>query len=271
MAVKDPKDPAVDPTKPASSVVDPASATPGQPSQPAVESSTAPAEPAAAASPAAPEAAKTPEAAKPPTRHWAEDRVAKLTAQLRETQEKLLAAQTSTTQPDAAREAEINALANQRAQELAATAKFNSDCDAAAQIGRKEFPDFEARIGELRRLVTPGDPTSSAAQVALVQAALQTGEAHRVLHRLGGDLNEAARIMALPPMAMAVEIAKVALRDPVIVDPPLPKPITPVGARGAPHTEISPDDPERGEKLSIADWMARRNAQVEEMWKARGR
>jgi hypothetical protein len=267
------------PVEPAAVEPKPADAgTPGQPSQPtAAEATPSVAEPAVVASPAAPGIQPTASAtpAEPtlakPQRDWREDRIAKLTAQLRETQEKLAATVQTASAPDATREAEINALANQRAQELAVTAKFNSDCDAAAQVGRKEFPDFEAKIGELRRLVTPGDPTSSAAQVALVQAALQTGEAHRVLHRLGGDLNEAARIMALPPMAMAVEVAKVALRDPVIVDPPLPKPITPVWARGAPHTEISPDDPERGGRLSTAEWMARRNAQVEERWKARGR
>jgi len=206
-----------------------------------------------------------------PVRDWREDRIAKLTAQLHSAKEALEAAKATTQQATGLTQADVERLANEKAVELAATQKFNADCDQAAKLGRSEFPDFEARIGELRRLVTAGDPTSQAAQVAMVQAALQTGQAHRVLHRLGGDLNEAARIMSLSPVAMAVEVAKLAT-EPSVVDPkPLPKPITPVGARGAVHTDISPDDPERGGTLTMAEWMRRREAQVQERWKARGR
>ena len=49
-------------------------------------------------------------------------------------------------------------------------------------------------------------------QPAVVEAAMETGEAAKVLYELGKNPDEAARIMALPPTKMAVAVAKIAVK-----------------------------------------------------------
>ena len=84
-----------------------------------------------------------------------------------------------------------------------------------------------------------------------------------IIHALGSDLNEAARILALDPVRMGVEVAKLAMRaDAGPGVSAAARPITPVGARGAAHTAISADDPDKADRLSTAEWMKRREAAV---------
>ncbi len=208
--------------------------------------------------------------AKPEPSDWREARIAKLTGQLREAQEKLQAAQAKP-QAESEKPGLTQADVEARARELAASEAFNSACAAEAMKGREAFADFDSKVGEIgRRLVTANDPVSQAAHMALVQAALQTGKAHEVLYHLGSDLNEAARLMSLSPLAMAVEVAKLGFQ-PKGEASKAPKPITPVGAKGPSHEEISPDDPDRGSSLTTAEWMRRREAQVGKRNEARGR
>ena len=91
----------------------------------------------------------------------------------------------------------------------------------------------------------------------------------------GADLDEAERLLTMPTAKRAAAVIKRGLkatRDDDGQDrdvsggrpaKELPKPIRPVRDRGGRHEEIAPDDPERANKLSMADWMARRQAQVD--------
>jgi hypothetical protein len=97
-----------------------------------------------------------------------------------------------------------------------------------------------------------------------LEAALETGEADGIIHRLGGDLNEATRILALPPVKMAMEVGKIGDQLGGGKEPSkAPKPIRPVGS-SSPTTSAKPDDPEHGHEMKIDDWMKARNAQAVE-------
>lgn len=210
-----------------------------------------------------------------PTEDWRDKRIPQLVAQKRELETKVAALELQLKQgagePDAQFEARVSEEAGKRAQELAGLQKFQSDCLAASEKGKEQFPDFEQKIGLLAKLVDRSDPQSLARYQLFVAAALETGEAPRLLHSLGGDLNEAERIMSLAPLKQGIELAKLALKPQAAPISQLAKPITPIGNRGATHTDIDPSDAERGVKLDIKTWMERRNAQaVEESKRHRG-
>ena len=192
----------------------------------------------------------------PVVEDWRDKRIAQLTAKLREEQAK----PKTEAKPDGTVERDLDAEVETRATQRAAMDKFNQDCSDAATKGKAEFPDFQAKVTELTRLVDKADPASVGAYNEFLIAALATGEAPKIIHALGGDLNEASRILNLPPIKRAVELTRLAAKSPEPISD-LPKPITTVGGRGAPHTAIEPDDPDRADALPIGTWMARREAQ----------
>ena len=201
------------------------------------------------------------------TPDWRDKRIAVLTARLSEAKrgggdkpaDKPAADKPGTV---TATQAEIDALVEQRTQERSATSEFNRLCNEAAAAGRQAFPDFDGKVTELKRLANPEDLNEMTRYNQMLVAVLETGEAPKLLHRLGGDLNEAARIMALPPIKMAVELTKMAQAEPGQISS-LKKPITPVGGKGQGHEGVQPDDPERADNLSTVEWMRRREAQLE--------
>lgn len=96
--------------------------------------------------------------------------------------------------------------------EEAAQLNFNERCNAAAAEGKKAHADFDKVVlGDLTS-VSPvlGPQGRPVLPMPLLEAALETGNAHEVLYELGKDISEAARIMALRPVAQAVELAKFA-------------------------------------------------------------
>ena len=209
------------------------------------------------------EAPPQPQEAKPePQVDWRDKRIATLTRRLRELQERNAV---PPEQPPPSAEQLSQQQIEQRARELSAIQDFNRRCDEAALAGRAAFGEmeFNGRIANLQKLVDNSDPTSVQAYNSLLMAAIDTGEGPRVLHALGADLNEAQRILGLQPTRMVVELMKRAASP----EPQLslaPKPIQPIGVRGATHERISPDDPDRSDHLSTSEWMRRREAQLSE-------
>lgn len=242
MAEPDPKPPVTEPPPPVEPPTEP----------PAVEPKAAP--------PTEPPTEPTEPPKEPPSQDWRDRRIAQLTARLREEQAKN--AKPPTADPPATAPGLTEADVERRAAELAATQTFNRMCNDAAQAGRQAYPDFDSKVNELRRLVDVNDPASVAAYNSMLAAAIETGEAPRLLHELGSDLNEASRILALPALKMGVELTRLALGGVAPGGTRAPKPITPVRATGAPHTAIDPTDPDRSDALSTAEWMRRREAQL---------
>lgn len=201
---------------------------------------------------------------------WRDKRIDVLTAKLREAQSRITEPPPPpTNQP--LTEAEVERRADIRARQLAAVNQFNRDCNNAVEEGRAKFPEtFDVRTAQLKRLADANDPQSVSQYNSMLVAALATGKAPEILHVLGGDLNEAMRVMNLPPTAQAIELAKLSMKGEEVLSA-APKPITPIGRKEPQNTEISPDDPTKADNLGIKEWMRRRNAQVEAREPRRGR
>lgn len=218
-------------------------------------------------------------AAAPKREDWREAKIRRLTAQLHELRDKPLAETPEVPLAPVAdpavrlQEAEIERRARVLASQQNAIDTFNRMCREAATAGRVAFPDFDTRVTALREAFAGGeeDVQQQIIYNQFVAAALETGSAPALLHRLGGDLDEAARIMALSPIKMAVELTRLAGKAPDTSTTRAPKPITPVGSKGAAHTAIAPDDPERADNLPTAEWMKRRNEQEKTRAEAGGR
>src|SRR5215472_13236711 len=155
----------------------------------------------------------------------------------------------------------IDAQIQQRAEILAANQEFNRRCNEVAEAGRRSYADFDLQVSRLVGLVDANDPQGIQSYNAFLNAALETGEASKIIHALGGDLNEASRILALNPVRMAVELTRLAAR-PMTELSNAPRPINPAStAVQAQRTSTSPDDP-GSDNMSTAEWMRRREEQI---------
>jgi hypothetical protein len=156
----------------------------------------------------------------------------------------------------------IDAQIEQRARILAENQDFNRRCNETAEIGRRAYTDFDMQVGRLVGLVDNNDPQGIASYNAFLNAALETGEASKIIYSLGSDLNEASRILSLSPLKMAVELTKMAIK-PVAQISNAPRPINPAStAAQAARSSTSPDDP-GSDHMSTEEWMRRRNEQID--------
>lgn len=158
-------------------------------------------------------------------------------------------------------QAEIDRQIETRAFALAQQQEFNRRCNEVADAGRTQFADFDVRVGKLVGLVDGNDAQAVANYNQFLSAALETGEASRLIHTLGGDLDEASRILSLSPIRMAVELTKMAGRPPTEVTG-APRPLNPIASQGVNNrATFGPDDPS-SDNLTTEEWMRRRNEQI---------
>lgn len=217
-----------------------------------------------------------PSGAKPPAKaDWKDKRIAQLTAQLAQARTTTPSPATPTPSGTGLTEADVDRLANERAATLAAINDFNNRCNETQREGRAQFQDFDSRVAAMQRLVDPNNVAETNSFNMLLDAAMQTGQGAALIHELGGDLDEAQRLMGLSPVKLGVELAKRASKleqsSNNDVDPPVgdssgvPAPLRArVNARGPSHERIEPDNPDRESSLSTDEWMRRRSAQVAE-------
>lgn len=223
------------------------------------------------------------EATKAAGADWWQRRIDKLTAQKKalETENAALKqgqptpGQQPQPLPQPAGAGDFQSAVQAEAQRLAEAERFNVQCAEIANAGKAAYGDdqFNRSVSALVAMVDRSDPGEVQAYRGLIEAAIATGEAPRIIHLLGSDPNEAARIMVLPPARMGVELAKMAAAKPDRTVSGAPRPASvPRGSGGAaaPHTAIDPTDPERADRLTTAEWMARREAD-QNRWDARGR
>src|SRR5215467_1689994 len=155
----------------------------------------------------------------------------------------------------------IDAQIEQRASILAAQQEFNRRCNEVAEAGRRTYTDFDAQVGRLIGLVDPQDEQRVAQYNEFLNAAMETGEAGKLLHALGGNLDEASRILSLHPRRMAVELTRMAAK-PISELSRAPRPINPAATNAqVMRTSMSPDDP-GSDQMSTEEWMRRRNEQI---------
>jgi hypothetical protein len=158
-----------------------------------------------------------------------------------------------------------------RAQQIAQQNAFQERVASTDVEGRQAFPDWDTKVRSLHGLIDTSNQSEVFAYNQLVDAAIATGVGPKVIHELSGNLNEAMRLLGLPPVRMAVELTKMSQKletaaansDGAISNAPAPLRTT-VGNRGVSHERISPDDPDRADGLDLSTWMARRAQQVKE-------
>jgi hypothetical protein len=220
---------------------------------------------------------KEPDPAPAPAADWKDKRIAQLTAKLREVEKApKAAAPVQPPNPGVVAmpgtpefQALVDAEANKKAGVVAQVQAFNAACDATAAEGRKVWQDFDSRVANLQKLVDGTNPAEVQLFNNFLAAAIETGEGPKVIYELGGDLNEAHRILTLPPIKMGVALVKLAVgQGPAREISGAPKPIKPVGNTNT-NVEARPDDPDQGDRLSTAEWMKRRNAQVDQKFARR--
>lgn len=126
---------------------------------------------------------------------------------------------------------------------LVAQEKFDAACNTVFDAGKAEFPDWDASLRTFQML--------GGAPQEFLEAVTSMDAGHKVLHHLGQNPEEAERLLSLPPLRMALELARlestVGQAKPAPVSQ-APAPITPVGGHSAP---VEPQ-----EFASTADYIA---------------
>ena len=211
--------------------------------------------PAPAATTEASPAPTTTEATPAPAKEkpWYEVRIAQLTARNKTLEEEVKTkpqGEPKTTETTTATSAPVDV--ETRAAQLAAEREFNKTCDEIYAKGKEEFKDFDSKISNFQKL--GGLPP------ALIEASIEAGPSHKILHYLGENMDEAARVLALPPLKMAVAVSK--LGDKLSKAPAvsqLDEPIKPISGRStAPAGGANPED------MPLDQWMAWRDKQISE-------
>lgn len=135
-----------------------------------------------------------------------------------------------------------------KAAEMVAERTFNESCNKVYETGKAEFPDFDQAVSNLQMVGMNRE---------FLEIVSSSDAGHKVLNHLGHDLDEAARISALPPLQMARELTRLEYKLNQPQAKPVskaPAPIKPIGAGGSPSSGLSDD-------LPIEEWIARRNKQ----------
>ena len=148
--------------------------------------------------------------------------------------------------------AEFDRLVDERAAQRSREETFARDCNAIFDTGKeKHGADFEEAVTNLNAL--------GMMHPALIEAAMATDSPADVIHALGTDVDEAARITALPPIRMAAEIVKLSAK---LASPReerqvsrVPAPINPVGGQTTGSNDLYDPD------VSMEEWVRRRKAQ----------
>lgn len=171
------------------------------------------------------------------------DTVAQEAAQLREQLARYQQGEEVEHQPH-----DVQSQIKHEAQRMLAEQTFNDSCNKVYAAGKAEFPNFDQSVQNLHMVGVGRD---------FLELAVTSDASAKLIQHLGNDLDEAARIAALPPVQMARELTKLEykLAQPVPAKPvsKAPAPINPIGSGGATDSGLRDD-------LSMDEWARRHNA-----------
>lgn len=217
--------------------------------------------PAPAAVVADPAPAETDPAPAPTTPEWVMPRIGELTAKFREAErraqeaEAKLAAQTipAAQQQPSPQAPDFKTAVSAEARKML----YDNECNKVWAKGNTEFADFAPAVQTLNQALG-GLPQD------FIEAAIETGDAPRVLYELSKDINKAAGILLLgSPAKMAVAVTKFAesLAKPAAAPKKsvsgAPEPISgSVGGNVAAPASLE------NEGLSMKEWIAQRNKEL---------
>lgn len=153
-------------------------------------------------------------------------------------------------------QAELDAEATKRAEQISEASQFNSQCNTLFEVGAKEFGEeaFDANLQNLRDvgILSPTD-------LGFVRDALETESPAKVLYHLGQNPDEAMKIAGMSATKRAVALDRLAAQltqeKPKTAKPlsKVPAPIAPVtGARG--RKEIDINDPGLSDEDAFAEF-----------------
>jgi len=107
--------------------------------------------------------------------------------------------------------------------------KFNDACNKVFDAGKTEFPDWDSSLRTFQML--------GGASPEFLEAVTAMDAGHKVLHHLGQNPEVAERLLSLPPLRMALELARLETTVGQAKPKPVsnaPAPINPIGGRSSP-------------------------------------
>lgn len=107
--------------------------------------------------------------------------------------------------------------------------KFDDACNKVFDAGKTEFPDWDSSLRTFQML--------GGASPDFLEAVTAMDAGHKVLHHLGQNPEVAERLLSLPPLRMAYELARLETTVGHTKPKPVsnaPAPINPIGGRSAP-------------------------------------
>jgi hypothetical protein len=171
-----------------------------------------------------------------PKSDWVQRRIDQLTREKHEEkrQREALEAQLRQLQPQTEHQPGQQMTPDQiraEAKRLIQQEKFDEACNSVFDAGKKEFSaEWDSSLRTFQML--------GGAPAEFLEAVTAMDHGHKVLHALGQDPEAAERLLSLPPLRMALELArleaKVAQASPPKQVSKAPAPITPVGGKSAP-------------------------------------
>jgi hypothetical protein len=140
-------------------------------------------------------------------------------------------------QPPAYSQADIETRARQIAEEQVRQQRFNEACNKTYQAGKADLgAEFDAALANFNML------GGLQQHPQLVEAATAMQDGHKILAHLGQNLDEAVRIMNLPPIQMAIEMTNLSnkIKGAPRKGSSAPAPVSGINA-GAPSSTPQPD------------------------------
>lgn len=216
--------------------------------------------PAPTAVVAAPESVADPAPA-PSTPEWVMPRIGELTAKYREAErraqeaEAKLVAQAApvTPQQPSTQAPDFKTAVSAEARRML----YDNECNKVWAKGNAEFADFAPAVQTLNQAL-------GGLSQDFIEAAIETGEAPRVLYELSKDINKAAGILLLgSPAKIAVAVTKFAesLAKPAAA-PKKPVSGAPEPIPGAVGGNVAAPASLENEGLSMKEWIAQRNKEL---------
>ena len=153
--------------------------------------------------------------------------------------------------PPAQQGASTDAEIMKRAMALAENQRLNEEANRVYQQGKGKYGDFDAAVQSLSQVADLSQKPD------FLEAIVRLPNGADIYHHLGTNLDHAAEVLSLRGTALALELAKLSaeLGKPRKTSS-APAPISPIGSSASPSGELSDD-------LPMAEWIKRRNAQIQ--------
>ena len=159
--------------------------------------------------------------------------------------------------PPAPADEELERRVQERAEALQRQQAFNTTCLSIYEAGAKEYgkPVWDAEIKELAEVSGTHIPPT------IIEAAYESGEAHKVIHYLAENVEEYERLLNTPIHRMGSKVALIANKLAAPPPPPAkkavskaPPPIKPISSSGN-SVDLNWDE------MPIDEYMRKRNAE----------